>query len=66
MSNSIKENIGFCKIDCEGSSHNGAEGTVIKMDNHGTWNSVLVCINTGLTQGAAVWFHEDKIIWQAQ
>ena len=66
MSDTIKENIGYCKINCKESHHNGAEGTVIKMENHNTWNSVLVCINTGLTQGAAVWFCEANIIWHAQ
>lgn len=65
MNETIKENVGYCKVNCKGSIHNGAEGTVIKVEKHPNWNTVLVCINTGVTQGQAVWLNETNIVWCA-
>lgn len=63
MSQTIKENIGYCKVFCKGSPHNGADGTVIKESVYNNVKGVLVCINSGMTQGSTVWLHESNIVW---
>lgn len=55
--------IGYCTVRLPGSAHNGAEGTAIKEKRYPSYTSVLVCINTGITQGAAVWLRTDYIQW---
>ena len=55
--------IGYCTVHSPGSAHHGAEGTVIKAKVYPTHTSLLVCINTGSTQGAAVWLNKGSIRW---
>jgi len=63
MSITHKDIIGYCKVCMPGSAHNGTEGTVIKRKILPSHTDLLVCINTGVTQGAAVWLHTDYIVW---
>lgn len=55
--------IGYCTIHNPNSVHHGAEGTVIKATVLPTHTILLVCINTGSTQGAAVWLNKGSIRW---
>ena len=57
------EVIGYCIVHMPGSVHHGAEGTVIKAKVYPTHTSLLVCINTCVTQGAAVWLNKGNIRW---
>ena len=55
--------IGHCTVHMPDSAHHGAEGTVIKAKVSKTHTSLLVCINTGVTQGAAVWLYKGNVRW---
>jgi len=65
MSDTIKESLGYCKVNY--GIFSGAEGTIIKerkvphCSGGISHTEYLVCINSGVSAGMVTWKHEKDL-----